>query len=136
MNKSSAYIPQPHVRVQLNTSMTFSCESNGELLRSCLWARPGKTKHTVTMKDNDSVSQGGNDQASYDRTSFTIGKGLHGDTCSVEIESVREEDLGPWSCILVQANGDVATGIVDVYNGKRKSCLQKLHFRRSMEKGQ
>ena len=67
--------------------------------------------------DQDDVFVQATEQTLVGRISSVTDQLING-TCSVKIDTVREEDFGMWSCTLVDATGAVLTSELEVGAGE------------------
>ena len=111
----------------MNNALKFSCESQGQPLSSCLWGKAQNGQHQVIVTDQHGVQEE-DQQTSIEGISYSIGHELDAGKCSVNIESVSEDDFGRWSCTLVSKSGAIFTGRVEVVtNGKLcKECAEAI----------
>ena len=105
---SAAVLPHPFAVPTLNTSVDFTCESDGLPLSSCFWARTttGGQRQVVLLENG--VKHDPVDGVDY--LSDKISEGV----CGVSISSVQENHYGNWSCTVVATEGRVLTGNVEV----------------------
>ena len=118
-------MPRRKVYTLLNNSETFSCESNGQPLNSCLWARTLNGQRQVIIVDDQDGGRKSVEGISY------IGDGLREGKCSIEIESVTAADVGTWSCTLVSESGAIFNGEVSVSTKSkyiRTTCTSPFDF--------
>ena len=110
-HKKRARVPRRIVYTALNSSETFSCETNGQPLNSCLWGRTLNGQRQAILIDNQTALNGGRTSA---KGILHVGDGLKDGKCSIKIESVAEQDVGSWSCTLVSQEGAIYSGEVSV----------------------
>ena len=101
-------MPQSDICTKDNDTATFSCESNGAPLSSCLWARTVNGQREVVMLGEDVGKVSTVDGVEYSVDDLNDGK------CRVKVESIKRGHFGRWSCTLVEADGQVLTGAVNV----------------------
>ena len=106
-------MPLPVIYDVLNRTANFTCESQGQPLSSCLWARTLKGQLEATVVDGDG------EYAPTDGIHFFFADEPNSGTCGVNIESVTEDHIGKWACALVADDGEVLTGEVELYSGKK-----------------
>ena len=106
--KKTARVARSHVIIaELNKFQALSCETRGEPLRSCVWARPGMDSEgeaIVLDKDDGGLLESKNMSVVYDEDNVK---------CSLKIEVVTEEHLGTWSCTLIDQTGGFFSGKIE-----------------------
>jgi len=108
---SPAHVPQPVVSTRLNNPTTLNCDSHGQPLSVCLWERNVDGQRSV-ISINPGSDQNG--RATPQAGITYAGEGLNSGKCGINIESIKENDSGRWSCTLIGANGGIFIGTVDV----------------------
>ena len=114
--KTAARVPQAIVLAKVNTSATFSCESqDGVLWNLCFWQQKSQGQQQLVMVDQAVAASGG--RTLVDGISY-VGDVINNDgKCAIKIGFVTERDFGQWSCTLVCQTGQVFNGEVEVHNG-------------------
>lgn len=110
--KSSARVFEPKVWPEVHKTQNLTCESSGkESLNCCLWGRTVDGHYEIILGDQDIAQNSG--QTATDGILYVV-EGLGDGKCRIQIESVKPEDFGPWSCTLVAKMGQVFTGNINV----------------------
>ena len=109
--KKAARVPNPFVWAVENTSATFTCESGGEPLTSCLWVWNARGQRKVIIVDGECIIQQG---GALEEGTFSALGGFGSGRCSMKIEFSSVEHTGPWSCTLLSHTGEIFTGEVNV----------------------
>ena len=106
--KKTARVARSHVIIaELNQFQALSCETRGEPLRSCVWARPGmdsESEAIVLDKDDGGLLESKNMSVVYEENA----------KCSLKIEIVTTEHLGTWSCTFIDQTGGFLTGKIEL----------------------
>ena len=124
-------IPHPRVFAKVNTSAQFSCESPGQPLSSCFWAKTRIGERQVIVLDEYGV-YGSEENSTNARISYSTSDELKAGKCGLHIEPVTEDDYGLWSCTLALKTGTIFAGEVTVTangNFKRKLLHKITYFR-------
>ena len=103
---------------ELNTFQALSCETPGEPLRSCVWARPGMDGESEAMvldKDSGGLLESKNMSVVYEDNT----------KCSLKIEAVTKEHLGTWSCTLIGQTGGFFSGKIELDTIDSECTAQK-----------
>ena len=116
-SKSRATAIHPIIYAKANESQTISCDSRGQPLSACVWeVNTHDRPETIVIYKQDTEND---NQTSVDGVLYA-GDGLEAGRCSLEIESVTDEDAGLWSCTLLAKSGTIFAGTVTVEMGKQK----------------
>ena len=114
-NNSSALVTRSKVIAKANTSETISCESTGKPLSLCLWAARTVSDHREVIVIQKDATFPAAVRTDFGNVSTSSVDQLENGTCWLRIESMTEEHIGSWSCILVDQAGAVSTGQVKVF---------------------
>ena len=126
-NTSAAKVPLPEVFAIVNSSVNFSCTSDGgQPLSMCLWERRADGQREMIQMEEEEHAPKVTDKALSDgRLNITV-EDLEDGNCTLRIFSVRETDSGRWSCTLVAKGGSAFTG--DIYVEGEPYLEKKLGY--------